>query len=63
MVKAVIFDFWGTLMENGVWSPIKQVQQILQIDLPFSEYVGRMEQAMMTEKRSVKDMLNIVCLS
>ena len=62
MVKAIIFDFWGTLVENGVWSPIKQVQQILGIDLPFSEYVGRMEQAMMTRKfDSLKEAFQTVC--
>ena len=62
MVKAIIFDFWGTLVENGVWSPIKQVQQILGIDLPFSEYVGRMEQAMMTRKfDSLKEAFEVVC--
>lgn len=49
MVKAIIFDFWGTLVENGVWSPIKQAKAILGIRLPFSEYVLRMEQAMMTK--------------
>ncbi len=48
MTKAIIFDFWGTLVENGVWSPTKQVKNILQIDMPFSEYVVRMERAMMT---------------
>jgi HAD superfamily hydrolase (TIGR01549 family) len=50
MVKAIIFDFWGTLVENGVWSPIKQVKNILGIRLPFPEYVVRMERAMMTSK-------------
>jgi HAD superfamily hydrolase (TIGR01549 family) len=54
MVKAIIFDFWGTLVENGVWSPIKQVKNILNIKLPFPEYVVRMEKAMMTSK--VKDL-------
>ena len=48
MVKAIIFDFWGTLVENGIWSPIKQVRNILGINLLFSEYVIRMEKAMMT---------------
>ena len=24
MVKVILFDFWGTLVGNGVWSPIKQ---------------------------------------
>ncbi len=50
MVKVILFDFWGTLVENGVWSPTKQVKNILQIDLPFSDYVTRMERAMMTSK-------------
>jgi HAD superfamily hydrolase (TIGR01549 family) len=62
MTKAIIFDFWGTLVENGVWSPIKQVQNILQIRLPFSEYVIRMERAMMTQKHpSLKDAFKAVC--
>ncbi len=62
MVKAILLDFWGTLVENGVWSPIKQVQQILQIDLPFSEYVVRMEKAMMTQKfDSLKEAFESVC--
>lgn len=48
MTKAILFDFWGTLVEAGLHSPIKQVQDILAIELPFSEYVVRMERAMMT---------------
>ena len=50
MVKAILFDFWGTLVENGVRSPIKQVKNILNIRIPFSEYVIRMEKVMMTKK-------------
>jgi len=50
MVKVILFDFWGTLVENGVWSPTKQAKNILQIDVPFSDYVTRMERAMMTSK-------------
>ena len=62
MVKAIIFDFWGTLVENGVWSPIKQVKRILNIKAPFPEYVVRMERAMMTEKfDSLKDAFTNVC--
>ncbi|NQV91563.1 HAD family hydrolase [Candidatus Woesearchaeota archaeon] len=49
VTKAIIFDLWGTLVENGVHSPIKQVKNILNIRLPFSEYVIRMEKAMMTQ--------------
>lgn len=62
MVKAIIFDFWGTLVENGVWSPVKQVKNILGITAPFSEYVVRMEKAMMTSTfPSLKDAFESVC--
>ena len=50
MIKAILFDFWGTLVEQGVRSPTQQVKNALQIDLPFSEYIVRMEKAMMTEQ-------------
>ena len=49
MTKIILFDFWGTVMENGVWSPIKQVKNILQIPLPFPDYVQRMESVFMTK--------------
>ena len=52
MTKTIFFDFWGTLVEQGVWSPIKQVQRILDIRIPFSEYVTRMQKAMMTSSFS-----------
>ncbi|MEM0231401.1 MAG: HAD family hydrolase [Candidatus Woesearchaeota archaeon] len=50
MVKAIAFDFWGTLVENGTYSPIRQIKNILRLyDIPFSEYVLRFEKAMMTK--------------
>ncbi|MBR9683447.1 HAD family hydrolase [Candidatus Woesearchaeota archaeon] len=52
MVKAILFDFWGTLAEQGVWSPVKQIKNILQIDVPFSDYITRMEHAFMTQEFS-----------
>jgi len=62
MVKAILFDFWGTLVENGVRSPVKQVRHILDIRLPFPEYVVRMERAMMTGKfTALKDAFENVC--
>lgn len=62
MTKAVLFDFWGTLVENGVWSPIKQVRNILNVKMPFSEYVVRMEKAMMTDKfNSLREAFENVC--
>ncbi|MBT4110448.1 HAD family hydrolase [Candidatus Woesearchaeota archaeon] len=62
MTKAILFDFWGTLVENGVWSPIKQVKNILEIKLPFPEYVVRMERAMMTSKfENLKQSFENIC--
>ncbi|MBS3126746.1 HAD family hydrolase [Candidatus Woesearchaeota archaeon] len=62
MVKAILFDFWGTLVENGVWSPLKQVKTILNIRLPFPEYVVRLERAMMTRPfGALKDAFHSVC--
>ncbi len=48
MLKVLLFDFWGTLVENGVWSPTRQVKEILGIPILFSEYVVRFEKIMMT---------------
>ena len=48
MTKTIFFDFWGTLIEQGVWSPIKQAGSILHIYLPFPIYVNRLQKAMMT---------------
>ncbi|PIN75083.1 hypothetical protein COV18_04990 [Candidatus Woesearchaeota archaeon CG10_big_fil_rev_8_21_14_0_10_37_12] len=50
MVKAVFFDFWGTLVENGTRSPMKQSWQILRTGLPFSPFVQRFEEAVMTKQ-------------
>ncbi|MFH1511540.1 MAG: HAD family hydrolase [Candidatus Woesearchaeota archaeon] len=53
MIKAVLFDSWGTLLENGVFpSPVKQVQRILNIRLAFSEYITKFEHVFMLGKYS-----------
>ena len=48
MTKTILFDCWGTLIEQGVHSPLKQVKEMLNIQIPFHNYVVRMERAMMT---------------
>ena len=48
MTKTLLFDCWGTLIEQGVHSPLKQVKELLHINIPFSHYVIRIERAMMT---------------
>ena len=62
MTKIILLDFWGTLVENGVWSPTKQVRNILGIRMPFPEYVVKMEQSMMTKKfSSLKEVFKSLC--
>jgi HAD superfamily hydrolase (TIGR01549 family) len=63
MVKALIFDLQGTLVENGVFpSPLKQVKYILRIDAPFSDFVMRFEKVFMTQTHaSLKDAFAKVC--
>lgn len=48
-VKAVIFDFWGTLVGTGTWSPLRQSQNILHVPSQFSDFVGKFERAFMTK--------------
>jgi len=50
MVKAVFFDFWGTLVENGTYSPLKQSYKILRVRLPFSQFVEQFERVLMTKQ-------------
>lgn len=48
MVKLVIFDFWGTLVENGVFpSPVRQVKYILGVEEHFSDYIVKFEEVFM----------------
>ncbi len=49
--KAIFFDFWGTVVENGIFpSPVRQVQRIFRIRLPFNEYIVRFEKVFMLNK-------------
>jgi len=63
MVKAIIFDLQGTLVENGVYpSPLRQVKNILRVNMPFSDFVMRFEKVLMTEPHdSLKDGFVKVC--
>lgn len=50
MVKAILFDFWGTLVENGIFpSPVKQARYILRLRMPFKDFIIRFEKAVMTK--------------
>jgi len=50
MTKAVVFDFWGTLVENGVYSPVKQVKWIAGIQCSFSDYIITFEESFMLKE-------------
>ncbi|MBU2638593.1 MAG: HAD family hydrolase [Nanoarchaeota archaeon] len=51
MVKAVIFDFWGTLADHGIKSPLRQAQWILYLSkMDFAEFVNKFEEAFMTKQ-------------
>jgi 2-haloalkanoic acid dehalogenase type II len=50
MVKGILFDFWGTLVENGIYSPVKQVKSILRLRIPFVDYILKFEKAFMTSE-------------
>jgi putative hydrolase of the HAD superfamily len=63
MVRAIIFDFWGTLVENGIHpSPVNQVKYILRLRMTFREFVVRFEEAMMTkEYNDLNEAFSAVC--
>ncbi|MBD3304616.1 HAD-IA family hydrolase [Candidatus Woesearchaeota archaeon] len=49
MAKAVLFDFWGTLVENGTYSPLRQTYNILRVRMKFSDFVIKTEEVLMTK--------------
>jgi 2-haloalkanoic acid dehalogenase type II len=62
MIKAIIFDFWGTLVSTGIYSPVKQVRWILGLRMPFSEYIIKFEEAFMLKKfNSLAEAFENVC--
>lgn len=49
MIKALLFDFWGTVAENGTYSPLRQSYTILRPRMAFGQFVQLFEQAFMTK--------------
>ncbi|MBD3318305.1 HAD-IA family hydrolase [Candidatus Woesearchaeota archaeon] len=45
---ALLFDFWGTLLDHGTYSPIRQTYKIMRPRMRFGDFVPRFEQAFMT---------------
>lgn len=49
MKKAVLFDFWGTLVQQGAYSPLKQTYRLMRPNMVFGEFVEKFERAVMTK--------------
>ncbi len=49
MKKAVLFDFWGTLVQQGAYSPLKQTYRMMRPRMHFGEFVERFERVAMTK--------------
>lgn len=49
MKKAVLFDFWGTLVQQGTYSPLKQTYRLMRARLRFGDFVERFERVTMTK--------------
>jgi len=61
-VKAVVFDFWGTLVATGTYSPMRQTHRLLAPGYEFSEFVRIFEQAFMTkEYRDQAEAFSVCC--
>jgi 2-haloalkanoic acid dehalogenase type II len=49
MKKAVLFDFWGTLVQQGAYSPLKQTYRMMRPRMHFGEFVEQFERTAMTK--------------
>ncbi len=50
MIKGVIFDLWGTLVDNGVKSPLFETYRIMRPRMAYTDFVPKFEQAVMTQE-------------
>ena len=50
MIKGVLFDFWGTLVEQGTYSTLVQSYRLLRPRMAFSPFVVKFEETIMKKK-------------
>ncbi len=51
MVKAIFFDLWGTLVENGSFpSPVKQIWKLIPERMSFQDFIVKFEKSLMTRE-------------
>jgi len=61
-VKAVLFDFWGTLVENGTYSPTKGTLSILRTNLDYTDFIVKFEEVLFTKSfESQEEAFKAVC--
>ncbi len=62
MVKAILFDFWGTLVDNGARGPTKGTLQILRVPVEYKDFIGRFETVFFTQSfPTQEDAFKAVC--
>ncbi len=49
MTKAILFDFWGTLADNGTRGPTKGTLQILRIPMEYKDFITKFESVFFTQ--------------
>lgn len=52
MVKLILIDFWGTLAENGTYSPLRQTHKMFRVPMTYSEFVQAFEETAMLQSFS-----------
>ncbi len=57
MITTLFFDLWGTLLENGIPSPLQQTHKLLAPRMPFSAFVVAFEDAVMKRKFATQEEL------
>lgn len=61
-IKAVLFDFWGTLVENGARSPTRGTLMILRAPIEYKDFITRFEEIFFTQEfPSQEDAFKTVC--
>jgi putative hydrolase of the HAD superfamily len=53
--KVILFDLWGTLVENGTYSPMRQTYKALRPRLRFGDFVQKFEEAFMLQEYESQD--------
>jgi putative hydrolase of the HAD superfamily len=55
MVKAILFDFWGTLVENGTHSPTREAQKIMRARMHYRQFIVAFEDSFFTKKWATQE--------